>query len=226
MNRILALFEVICVALLGSFVAQAGFSFYGLAPQEILGDTRMLFGFLVTEASITLCVIGSFLWIRGEGFQKIGWDWQRWPREVKAGLGAVPLLFGTTFLVGAFFRVLLPGYVSTTNPLLEMVRTPLDLALFVASSAYVGGVKEEIQRAFVLVRFEEHLGGIFLGLALWSVFFALGHQMQGVDSALGAGVLGLLFGLLYLWRRNLIAPMVSHALFDIITLAVFWQLFS
>jgi len=32
----------------------------------------------------------------------------------------------------------------------------------------------------------------------------------------------MLFGLLYLWRRNLIAPMVAHALFDVITLLAVW----
>ena len=64
--------------------------------------------------------------------------------------------------------------------------------------------------------------GVVVGLSLWSIFFALGHVVQGVDSAAGAGILGLLFGLLYLWRRNLIAPMVAHALFDVITLVAVW----
>ena len=125
---------------------------------------------------------------------------------------------------------------------------PGDLVLFLMSSVYVGGIKEEIQRAFILDRFERYLGPILLwpflpfvnrsisgkeelghrlgagiGLIVWSILFAVGHAVQGVDSAAGAGVLGLLFGLLYLWRRNLIAPMVAHALFDITTLLIVWS---
>jgi membrane protease YdiL (CAAX protease family) len=60
-------------------------------------------------------------------------------------------------------------------------------------------------------------------LILWSIFFAYGHLLQGVDNATGAGVLGILFGLLYVWRRILIAPMIAHAAYDIATLLIYWE---
>jgi membrane protease YdiL (CAAX protease family) len=61
-----------------------------------------------------------------------------------------------------------------------------------------------------------------LGLVLWSLFFAYGHVMQGIDNAAGAGVLGFLFGVLYIWRRNLVAPIVAHAAYDVTTLLIYW----
>jgi membrane protease YdiL (CAAX protease family) len=106
-----------------------------------------------------------------------------------------------------------------------MVRTPLDLGLFLVTSLLAGGVKEEVQRAFILVRFERHLGGTAVGLTVWSVFFALLHQVQGVDKAVAAGVLGFLFGLLYVRSRRLAGPIAAHAAYDVITLLAFWTFF-
>ena len=93
----------------------------------------------------------------------------------------------------------------------------------ILSSLYVGGLKEELQRAFVLTRFEENLGGVAVGLGLWSLFFAFGHVIQGLDNAVAAGVLGLLFGVLFIRRRSVTGPIVAHASYDILTLLVYWK---
>ena len=42
------------------------------------------------------------------------------------------------------------------------------------------------------------------------------HYTQGLDTAVVVGVLGAFWGLLYLKRRSVIAPMVNHAAFDAI----------
>jgi len=39
--------------------------------------------------------------------------------------------------------------------------------------------------------------------------------LQGYDAALVTGVLGLGWGVLFLWRRSVVAPMVCHALFNL-----------
>ncbi len=249
--RVLALFEVLLVALAGPVLVQIGFILLKVGRTGILGDTRILFLFMASEACITLFAILLFLRLRGESLRNIGWIWNNASWEVLLGIGCVPLLFGSTVLVGIFFSLFLPEYVSTSNPLLELIESYGDLLLFLISSIYVGGIKEEIQRAFVLDRFERYLGPVFLtsffrifghkrfageqagrtvgltvGLILWSLFFAAGHALQGVDSAAGAGILGLCFGLLYIWRRNLVAPMLAHALYDVTTLLIFWFFFS
>ena len=98
--------------------------------------------------------------------------------------------------MNVFFNLFLPDYVSISNPLLELIEGYGDLLLLLISSIFVGGIKEEIQRAFVLDRFERYLGaivlmpflrisgrssseqdgrrvGIIVGLTLWSLFFCL-----------------------------------------------------
>ena len=92
------------------------------------------------------------------------------------------------------------------------------------AALFAGGVKEELQRAFVLVRFRDYLGGAKLGLVIWSVAFGAGHYLQGVQNAVAAGLFGLLFGAVYLARGSLVAPMVAHGAYDSLALLAYWFL--
>ena len=201
-RRVLALFEVLLVALAGPVLVQIGFILFNVGRAGLLSDTRILFLFMASEACITLFFIVLFLRSRGESLRNIGWIWNKAGWEVLLGIGCVPLLFGSTLLVSIFFNVFLPEYVSTSNPLLELIKSNGDLLLFLISSIYVGGIKEEIQRAFVLDRFERYVGalllrpflgilgrsagdqdgrrvGIIVGLILWSLFLLLGMLCRG-----------------------------------------------
>jgi membrane protease YdiL (CAAX protease family) len=75
-------------------------------------------------------------------------------------------------------------------------------------------VREELQRGFILHRFEQRLGGAYVGLAVFTIAFGLGHVSQGWDAAIAVGILGAIWGLIYIRRRSVVAPMVSHAGFD------------
>jgi membrane protease YdiL (CAAX protease family) len=221
-ERIVSLAEVLLAALFGSILAQGAFVILNLSP---FGTVWLLFLYLMGETAATLLLIALVLRARHESWSSLGLTSAGISRALGNGLLLVPALFAATCLVALFFRVLLPAYSSTGNPLLEMVRTPLDLGLFLVTSLLAGGVKEEVQRAFILVRFERHLGGTAVGLTVWSVFFALLHQVQGVDKAVAAGVLGFLFGLLYVRSRRLAGPIAAHAAYDVITLLAFWTFF-
>lgn len=48
---------------------------------------------------------------------------------------------------------------------------------------------------------------LLLGMALW---FGLLHSPQGLWGMIGAGLAGLIFGLLFLWHDSLVAPVVAH----------------
>ncbi len=213
--------EIALIAFGGSLGAPLLLAALGMPPSRLLESAASLAVYLSTEATLTLLLVGLLLWWRGEGLTHLGWGAGRASVEVRAGLVALPVLFAATFAVGLTFRALLPGYVTHVNPLLELVRDRGDLILLWMTSIYVGGVKEEIQRAFVLNRFH-HLGGPWFGLILWSLFFGLGHLVQGPDNAVAAGILGVLFGILYLRRKSLTAPIVAHALYDVLTLAIYW----
>jgi len=84
-----------------------------------------------------------------------------------------------------------------------------------------GYVREEIQRAFLLHRFEEWLGGRAVGVIVTSAAFGAGHGLQGVDAGVATGLLGAFWGVIYLRRRSAVAPMVSHAGFDLLQIVQF-----
>ena len=224
MRSLGAFIEVVAVAVGGLVLAPAVIGLLGISAQDVYADVSHLVLYLTVESSLTLGIILFLLWTGGRSLRDLGWASRGWWRESFTGVSAVPVLFGASVLVGQIFRFFLPEHVSETNPLLEMIQDGTDLGLLLFSSVFVGGIKEEVQRAFILVHFRNHLGGAVPGLILWSVFFGAGHSFQGVDFAVAAGVLGLLFGLLYLWRGHLGAPIVAHALYDVVTLVIFWEL--
>jgi membrane protease YdiL (CAAX protease family) len=77
-----------------------------------------------------------------------------------------------------------------------------------------GGVREELQRAFILRRFEQRLGGIRVGLVLFTIAFGALHLNQGIDVAIAVGSLGLSWGVVYARRWSAVFPIVNHAGFN------------
>ena len=138
------------------------------------------------------------------------------------GIGIVPFLFLVNVLVMVGLRIFMPAYAPERNPLMHIIHSPLQLGLFVFSALIAGGIKEELQRAFIITLFHEHLGGAKLGLVLWSVAFGAGHYIQGVAGALIAGILGFIFGAVYLLRGSILAPMVAHGLYNTLSLLGYW----
>jgi membrane protease YdiL (CAAX protease family) len=78
-------------------------------------------------------------------------------------------------------------------------------------------VVEELERIFVITRFEQRWGrtGLVLGVVLSSVTFGLGHLYQGVGIAMATGVSGAVLALVYLRRRSALEPIVAHAISDV-----------
>ena len=65
-----------------------------------------------------------------------------------------------------------------------------------------GGIREEMQRAFLLHRFRTDLGGAAIGLLLTSAAFGIGHLVQGWDAVLVTAALGAFWGALSLVTRQ------------------------
>ena len=49
------------------------------------------------------------------------------------------------------------------NPLQQLIQTPTQALILAIVATISGGLREEIQRAFILHRFEQHLGGAYVG---------------------------------------------------------------
>ena len=133
-------------------------------------------------------------------------------REVGYGLLLVPVVFTMVVLLLNGLRALAPWLHNVqTNPLEQLASTPGQAALFAVVAMFAGGVRAELQRAFLLRRFERHLGGALVGVVVLSVGFGLGHIVQGWDAVITTGVLGAFWAAIYLRRRSSIGPLVSHS---------------
>jgi membrane protease YdiL (CAAX protease family) len=137
-------------------------------------------------------------------------------RETVVGLLMVPLIFLLVgFLMAALMRLIPSLHNVPTNPLEQLATGGAEDAVLLGIVAIVaGGVREELQRAFLLQRFERHLGGATVGVIVLSTAFGLGHYIQGWDAAIATGALGAFWAIVYLRRRSTVAPMVSHAGFN------------
>ena len=77
-----------------------------------------------------------------------------------------------------------------------------------------GGVREELQRAFLLHRFRGDFGRPWLGLLITSLAFGLGHnELQGRDAAVSPARSARSGGRCT-WRAAARGAMVSHAMFN------------
>src|SRR3989442_3262516 len=213
---------ILCTDLLATLVLQGTFYFLGYKPHLILHSSSLLAIFVICNSVFVLATIALILRYREESWRMlIGVDFQ-WQRELLVALSMIPVLFLATALTGLFFRKFFPELVTEQNPLLSLIKTRGDVFWFLLMVSFSGGLKEEVQRAFVLRRFEKYLGGAYAGLALFTLYFGAAHYLQGWDNAVGAGLLGLLFGAAYIWRQNLLVPLAAHTAYNWIVIFAYW----
>jgi membrane protease YdiL (CAAX protease family) len=174
------------------------------------------------DSLLLIALILLILTAHGERRRDVLFGRRSLAREIAVGL---PLIF-VALAIGAAVLLSIQRWTPSlhtvvNNPLRELLRSPRDAWLFAVVVLVAGGVREEIQRAFLLHRFTVWLGGPAVGLTVTSIAFGAGHLMQGADATIATGLLGAFWGVIYLRRRSCVAPMVSHAGFDLLQVVQF-----
>lgn len=165
---------------------------------------------------VVLGLVWFFLWAHREPVREFVVGPRRPAREAVLGLLLVPAAFILVVIVLVVSISLEPSLHNVpVNPFGRMMTTPRDTAIFALVVMFAGGLREEVQRAFIIRRFDQYLGGAVVGIVLFSVVFGLGHLDQGYAAAIATGVLGAAWGVLYWIRRSIIAPIVCHAGFNL-----------
>lgn len=224
-ERAQALLEVILLGgVVSSYVAIVPLQLLGAEERRFLKDARWITGFVLIEAAVALMLVLALLHLHREKLRDLGLHAAGWRKNVAIGLALVPCLFLINGSVALLIRRFFPAFYMERNPLIDTIRTPRDLALFLFAVLFAGGLKEEIQRAFILTRFRDHLGGASVGLVVWSLAFGAQHYVQGVQGAVAAALFGLVFGIVYLVRNSLLAPIVAHGIYDATALLGYWFL--
>ena len=216
--RWLAAFEVGLVCGIPTQLVAAAVIWLG-AGLPLTDAQGISFQFVATvsllDTAIVAVLILIFLSLSGETSAGVFGGHRPVSREIGFGLVLLPAVFVAVVSVVLALRTVAPWLHNVTkSPYEAFMNTPLETGIFLVMVVLAGGVREELQRAFILHRFEQRLGGMKLGLVLFTVAFGIFHLDQGFDIAIAVGLLGLVWGLMYIKRRSVVAPMVNHAGFN------------
>jgi membrane protease YdiL (CAAX protease family) len=169
----------------------------------------------VADTFVLIALMVALTRAHGESVAGLWLGNRRIGREAILGALLIPVVFFMVVVLLNAMRVLAPWLHNVAlNPLEDLARTPGEAAVFGLVAILAGGVREELQRAFLLRRFERHLGGMTAGIVVLSIGFGLGHIVQGWDAVVTTGVLGAFWAIVYARRRSTVAPLISHSGFN------------
>jgi len=218
-ERLGALFEVVlCSGFPTQLFLIAVLTGSGMRIQTPEGalSPRFVFTVSLLDAALVIALIVVLLRAHRESVYDVLIGRGRVLREVVVGFALIPAVFMVVIAVLAVVLTYAPSLHNVLkNPLEDMLRTRTDAIVFAIVVMVAGGVREEVQRGFIVHRFDGYLGGGMAGVLVYGVLFGLGHFEQGYDASLATGALGILWGWVYLRRRSIIAPVVSHAGFNL-----------
>jgi membrane protease YdiL (CAAX protease family) len=178
--------------------------------------SRFVFTLTLLDTLLLVGLVAFFMRAHGESLTEQLFGWRPRLREAMLGIALIPASFFVVIAVLVILQAAAPWMRNVPhNPLQDLVRNRWDAVIFAFVVMVAGGVREEVQRGFVLRRFEQYLGGGTVGLVIFSALFGLGHLEQGHDVALATAILGAFWGAIYLRRRSILAPMVGHAGFNL-----------
>lgn len=204
------LFLIAPSLILSFFVVKQGdMSFVLTAVSTILRDLALV------------SLILFFLWRNRESIRSLGWTlkngWLKsgW-KEVALGIGLfIPVTFGTAWL-DSFLQTV--GFSAPATPQPSFLAAAglgeFILAFFLV--VIVAVAEETVFRGYLILRFGAIAGSRTMAVLVSTVIFSLGHGYEGTAGVITVGVLGLIFALVYVWRKSLVAPIVMHFLQDFI----------
>ena len=126
---------------------------------------------------------------------------------------AAVLMFATVVLSYSVIFPLL-GLKMNQEAVRQITRNPLWLQILIFIRAAV--VEEILYRGYPIERVQALTGSRSIALLISVIVFMLAHiAYWGVAQLIVVGFGGLILGLLYLWRRDLVCNMIAHFLVDL-----------
>ena len=213
-----ALEVILCSGFPTQIVIITILSTFGMKARLVGGQLSPSFVFTMTllDTFLLVALVIFFMRAHRESVREQLFGSRSPGREILFGLALIPASFFVVIAVLLVLQAVIPGLRNVPhNPLQDLVRDRWDAVIFAFVVMIAGGVREEIQRGFVLRRFEQYLGGGAAGLVIFSALFGLGHLEQGHDVAVATAILGAFWGAIFLRRRSILGPMIGHAGFNL-----------
>jgi membrane protease YdiL (CAAX protease family) len=187
---------------------------------DVTSDGQIALPFVaVVSLADTALLVALMLWFlqaRGQSAKALWLGSRPLLQEAVRGVLLTPLILTAVGLLLLAIQRWAPELRTVpVNPLEALARRgAMDAAILGVVAVIAGAVREELQRAFLVDRFERYVGPAWAGVIVLSVLFGVGHVLQGWDAAIATGVLGACWAIIYLRRRSIVMPLVSHALFN------------
>ncbi len=165
-----------------------------------------------------LALVIYLVWRNGESLHALGLKRGGAAREAVLG---VILYLPFVAAAAALQRLLADLGLSSPGPpqVLEAIG-PAQAPLAALLTVVVAVSEETVFRGYLILRLRALSGSPALAVLLSAAVFSLGHGYEGVAGMITVGAMGAAFGVIYLLRSNLVAPMVMHFLQDFIQLVV------
>jgi len=190
-------------------VPSVGLSFLAVNPESLTFPVLAFASMLKDLALLSLVLY--LVWRNGESFSSIGCTRHKARWEIALGIALfLPLIYGIGLLerllrkAGLSFMQAPPSYLVPAGT--------WEIILALAFLMVVAISEEVIFRGYLILRFRALAGNRAAALLLSSAVFSIGHGYQESGGVIAVDVLGLVFGLVYLWRGSLLAPMAMHFL--------------
>jgi membrane protease YdiL (CAAX protease family) len=154
-----------------------------------------------------------FVWRNKETLRGIGWTLQTLPQEVGWGLVLFfPIVYGANWLESALHSAGLSA--PSKLPSFLVATGHFKLVLAVILVGVVAIVEETVFRGYLILRLKSATRQHWAAVLLSSAVFSIGHGYEGVAGVASVFCLGVVFAVVFLWRKSLIAPMIIHFLID------------
>ena len=154
-----------------------------------------------------------FLWRNREPVRSIGWNFTNFWKEFILGMILFfPFFYASGYLENALHAAGL-SIPSTPLPAFLSPRGFVEILLAFFLVVVVAIAEETIFRGYLLLRFRAMMNNP-AAILLSAAVFSLGHGYEGTAGLVTVGFMGLIFALVFKWRRSLVAPMVMHFLQD------------
>lgn len=208
---------VLCITAWGFHVQQAGLAGAHPASAGQLGSHRNAISFYVASI-LGDCALFYYCWVGvhrsgGTLATLTGGRWATWKGIAKDVAIALP--FWVLWELVAYGVWWLLGYSTAKSVSALLPQSPLEILGWISVSI-VAGFTEEIQsRGYLQQQLHAFSGSIVVAVLGQALFFGLEHSYQGWKSTIVITVLGVLYGTLAVWRRNLRANMIAHTWSDV-----------
>ncbi len=163
---------------------------------------------------VSLLVVALLiLRLAGHRCQTIGWTSRKWLLNIGLGIAALFPTYLVLFCMGMILVLLRPDLMekqAETQTLIKEVVPDLPFGILLLLMFWVTFWEEFIFRGFLLTRLYALCGRWWLAVPVGSLLFGLLHLWEGSLAAVVIGILGLVMGTLFAWRKSLIPGWAFH----------------